>query len=89
MQQPTSFIGRWLEILRPGYERVTHIEDPQERLRALEKEAIATSIDNLSGFPFITEAIENEDLQLHGVFFNISEGELEVLAETGRGFAPV
>ncbi|MFT6222567.1 MAG: carbonic anhydrase [Paracoccaceae bacterium] len=89
LQQPTSFIGRWLEILRPGYERVTHIEDPQERLRALEKEAIATSIDNLSGFPFITEAIENEDLQLHGVFFNISEGELEVLAETGRGFAPV
>lgn len=79
LRQSTSFIGRWLEILRPGYDRVADIADAAERVRALEREAVAVSIANLSGFPFVAEAIEAEDLTMHGLFFDISEGVLEVL----------
>lgn len=86
--QPTSFIGRWLEILRPGYERVTGINDRPARLRALEKEAVVTSLENLWSFPFVRAAVEGERLALHGLWFDIGEGRLEAYAP-GAGFAAV
>ena len=85
LAEQTSFIGRWLDILRPGYERVVGMEDEAARISALEREAVAVSIDNLSGFPFVAEAIDREELSLHGLFFDISEGLLEALdGPTGR-----
>lgn len=48
LNEKTSFIGRWLEILRPGYDRVAHIEDPVQRIRALEREAVQVALDRKS-----------------------------------------
>jgi carbonic anhydrase len=78
LARETSFIGRWLEILRPGYDRVCQINDEPMRLRALEQEAVVTSLVNLWSFPFVREAVEAERLALHGVWFDVSEGTLEV-----------
>ncbi|MDV7144055.1 carbonic anhydrase [Tropicimonas sp. TH_r6] len=85
MESKESFIGRWLEILRPGHERVAHIEDEPTLLRALEKEAVVVSLENLWEFPFVRKAIEEERLSLHGLWFDIGEGTLEhYLPEEGR-----
>jgi len=86
--QATSFIGRWLEILRPGYDRVLEINDRPARLRALEKEAVVTSLANLWTFPFVRQAVEDERLSLHGLWFDIGEGRLEAY-DTTTGFASV
>lgn len=86
LSESTSFIGRWLEILRPGFDRVTQIETAEDRIRALEKEAVVVSIENLSGFPFVAEAVESETLSLHGLYFDIGEGRLEMLEDTGNTF---
>jgi carbonic anhydrase len=89
LAEQTSFIGRWLEILRPGYDRVLDEPDAAERIRALEREAVAVSIANLSSFPFVSEAVGSEALSLHGLFFDISEGRLEALDGESGTFAPI
>jgi carbonic anhydrase len=84
----SSFVGRWLEILRPGYDAVAHLTEGPERMRALEREAVAVSLRNLWGFPFVRAAVEAERLSLHGLWFDIGEGVLEVF-HADRGFVAV
>ena len=74
--EKSSFVGRWMEILRPGYERVKDVADEAERLRALERQAVLTSINNLQSFPFVAERRAAGDLLLHGLWTDIAEGSL-------------
>ena len=77
LEEKSSFVGRWMDILRPGYEKVKDIEDSTAQLRALEKEGILVSLENLMTFPFVQEAVERGDLSLHGLWNDIGEGTLE------------
>ena len=47
LEERTSFVGRWMDILRPGYEKVKDIKDDDERQSALEKQAVVVSLENL------------------------------------------
>jgi carbonic anhydrase len=88
LEEKTSFVGRWLDILEPGYQRVADL--PQDQiLRALEKEAVLVSLENLMTFPFVRDAVAADRLTLHGLWHNIGEGELEQYDPTRAGFAPV
>ncbi|MFV0358641.1 carbonic anhydrase [Tropicimonas sp.] len=89
LQEKGSFVGRWLEILRPGYERVAGIEPESERIRALEKESVIVSLENLWEFPFVREEVEAERLSLHGIWFDIGEGRLEHFLPDERCFVQV
>ncbi|MFC0279391.1 carbonic anhydrase [Falsigemmobacter intermedius] len=88
LEEKSSFVGRWMDILRPGYERVIHL--PQdEQVDALEKQAVLVSLENLMSFPFVRAAVEAEELTLHGLWTSIGEGSLEQYdAERGL-FVPV
>jgi carbonic anhydrase len=88
LEEKSSFVGRWMDILRPGYERVKDIEDEPARLRALEQEAVLVSLENLLGFPFVTEARKAGRLSLHGLWTDIAEGTLEAYVP-GEGFVEV
>ncbi|NDR55630.1 carbonic anhydrase [Aliiruegeria sabulilitoris] len=89
LEAKESFVGRWLEILRPGHERVAHIKEEDKLLRALEKETVVVSLENLWDFPFVREAVEAERLSLHGLWVDIGAGTLEhYLPELGE-FTPV
>jgi len=76
LEEKTSFVGRWMDILRPGFERVSSIQDPAEQRRALEKQSVLVSLENLMTFPFIKDAVDNENLTLHGLWTDIGEGGL-------------
>ena len=52
LEKSSSFVGRWMDILRPGYERVKDIKDEAERVARLEREAVLVSVENLMSFPF-------------------------------------
>jgi carbonic anhydrase len=73
----SSFVGNWLEILRPGYERTDNVRDPVERVKAMELEAVRISLQNLMTFPFVREAVEEERLTLHGLWHDIGAGTLD------------
>jgi len=77
LEQRTSFVGRWLEILRPGYERVRHIDDTAHQLAALERQTVVVSLENLMSFPFVAGRVAAGTLSLHGLWHDIGSGVLE------------
>ena len=87
LEKSSSFIGRWMDILRPGFARLQDGDDAT-RTTALEKEAVLVSLENLMSFPFVKEAVESGTLSLHGLWNHIGDGSLESYdAETG--FHPI
>lgn len=89
LEEKSSFVGRWMDLLRPGYERVKDIADPTERAQALELEAVKVSLTNLMTFPFVQEAVAQERLTLHGLWNDIAEGALEQYDPVTDGFTVV
>jgi carbonic anhydrase len=86
LEEKSSFIGRWMDILRPGYERLS--PGPKAaRLTELEKAAVVVSLGNLMTFPFIQEAVADDMLTLHGLWNDIAAGGLEQYDEETGGFA--
>ncbi|GGO59822.1 carbonic anhydrase [Roseovarius pacificus] len=89
LEEKSSFVGRWMDILRPGYERVKKIENEDKRRHALEKQAVIISLENLMTFPFVAEAVEKGTLTLHGLWHEIGEGGVEQYSPTTGGFTPI
>lgn len=77
LELETSFVGRWLEILRPGYERVRDMADAGAQLRALEQQTVVVSLDNLMSFGFVADRVTDGTLTLHGLWHDIGSGALE------------
>ncbi len=75
LEEKSSFVGRWMDILRPGYERVLQVPEV-DRKAALEKESILVSLENLMTFPFVRDAVESGNLTLHGLWTDIGDGDL-------------
>jgi carbonic anhydrase len=84
-----SFVGRWMDILRPRYEVVKGIPDEAERLRALEKQAVMISLENLMTFPWLSAKVASGELTLHGMWTDIGEGGLEYYNPGAGTFLPV
>lgn len=84
--EPTSLVGRWLDALRPGYQHVKDIEDPEDLQTALEKEGIQLSLENLLGYPFVRTAVDADELTLHGIWANISDMDMETFDGAVRRF---
>ncbi|PIE12024.1 MAG: carbonic anhydrase [Rhodobacterales bacterium] len=76
LEEKSSFVGRWMDILRPAYDDLPEGDD-SKRLAAFEKSAVLVSLDNLMTFPFVREAVEEGRLSLHGVWNDIGSGGLE------------
>ncbi|WP_273500433.1 carbonic anhydrase [Paracoccus sphaerophysae] len=87
LDEATSFVGRWMDILRPGYERIKHLPE-EEQISALERAAVEVSLDNLMTFPFVAAAVEAGELSLHGLLHDIRDGQLWSLDGKG-GFASI
>ncbi|GHC56569.1 carbonic anhydrase [Neogemmobacter tilapiae] len=87
--EKSSFVGRWMDILRPGFERTADVADAEERVKAMEKQAVLISLENLMTFPFVRDAVENDHLTLHGLWTNTGEGELHQFDPAIGSFAAV
>jgi carbonic anhydrase len=86
LEEETSFIGRWMDLLRPGYDSLP--AGPRAgRIAALEKAAVVISLDNLMTFPFVRARVEDEMLTLHGLWNDIGTGGLEVYDPGHAAFA--
>ena len=62
LEKKDSFVGRWMDILRPTFDSVSSIKDKREQERQLEKLAVVTSLENLMTFPWLKEAVEKDEL---------------------------
>ncbi|HVM23045.1 MAG TPA: carbonic anhydrase [Sphingomicrobium sp.] len=83
-----SFIDGWIAVLDEARAKVL-AEQPDDPQRALEMEAVKTSLRNLRTFPFVAERERAQRLKLHGCYFAIAEGTLYELDEAEGEFRPV
>jgi carbonic anhydrase len=87
----SDFVGNWMSIAERARTRVSahaHAHDPDATRLACEHETVRVSLENLKTYPWIAERVAAGRLRLHGSFYQISSGVLELLGEDG-GFAPV
>jgi carbonic anhydrase len=83
-----SFVDDWMTIVSDARDRVLH-DCTGDRQLALEHEAIKVSIANLRSFPFIADREAEGQLKLHGAWFAIASGGLQVLDEASGRFEPI
>ncbi|WP_281708132.1 carbonic anhydrase [Phaeobacter italicus] len=84
-----SFVGRWMDILKPKFSLVEDIEDADAQARQFERQAVVASLENLMTFPFIDSAVRDGTLSLHGLWTDIGEGGLECYDPRAGRFQPV
>ena len=89
LEAASSFVGRWMDILRPGFERTSAVPAGVDRMRAMEKEAVVISLENLATFPFVRAALLDERLTLHGLWTDTGAGGLEQYDPATGGFVAI
>ena len=90
LEKSSSFVGRWMEILREGYNRVAAKGGSRaEQISALERECVLVSLENLMTFPNIREHVKAENLALHGLWMDIRDGGLEAYNPASGTFEQV
>ena len=86
-----DFIGKWLAGVRDVAAAVEHdhAHGPAERLTAVEQASVEHSLANLRTFPWIRIRESKAQLTLHGAWFDIGQGELNVYVEAERRWTVV
>ncbi|MCG8444678.1 MAG: carbonic anhydrase [Hyphomicrobiales bacterium] len=84
---PGDFIGKWISLIAPAADRLQqvgfHGTDAQGRM---ERASILQSLDNLRTFPSIEALVFQGDLTLHGAWFDIATGALEIFDRGTKQF---
>lgn len=89
LEKPESAVGRWVENLRPAFEKVQAIPDEQTRVDQLERQAVILSLENLMTFPYVKDAVHDAKLSLHGMWVDIGSGRLEQFDPDAQQFEAV
>jgi len=90
LEDKASFVGRWMDILRDGYEKaIAAGGDRASQISQMEREAIMVSLNNLMTFPFVKEKVNSGDMSLHGIWLNIRDGGLEQYVSGAGNFQKI
>ena len=86
-----DFIGKWLAGVRDVAATVEHDHNisAAEHLTLVEQASVEHSLANLRTFPWVRVREGKSQLTLHGAWFDISQGELNVYDEGQRRWAVV
>jgi carbonic anhydrase len=60
--------------------------DLDEQACACSRKAIAASLENLKSYPWIADKITRQQMNLHGWYFNLANGDLEEYNSEQQGF---
>ena len=77
LDSPDSFVGSWLQVLRPAYERMQcELQPGQDPLVVLEQASVLQSLDHLLTHDFIRTRVNAGTVTLHGTWLDIRSGEV-------------
>lgn len=84
-----GFIARWMSMLDEARDKiVAEMGEGPEAIRALELESVRVSLANLRTFPCVPVREAAGKLKLHGAYFAIADGVLNLLDEETGVFSP-
>ena len=89
LYEDSNFVASWLEILRPSFNKIPKELSLKNKIKSLEKQTVLTSIENLTTFPFIINAIKDETISLHGLWHDIGSGKLMFFDAKSNDFISV
>lgn len=87
-----GFVAQWMSIADSAKAMVLEKHpnaDVDTLCRECEQESIAISVKNLLTFPFISEAVANNRLQILGLYFDLEDGQLFFLDDQTHSFQEV
>jgi carbonic anhydrase len=76
-----NHVDKWLTLIYPAkHEAILEAlhTDNKNIFEITEKNNIKLSLQRLMTYPYIVKALENGELELHGWWYNIKKGELEI-----------
>lgn len=85
---PGDFIGKWMNLVKPAAAQIQGEAGMSvaQRQTALERVSIRNSIANLRTFPCVQILEDRGKLKIHGVWFDISSGELWIMDHVSNEF---
>jgi carbonic anhydrase len=85
-----DFIGQWMSLIAPAAKNLGPPTEPiADYIERLCKESIRQSVQNIRTFPWAKNLEERGKLKLHGAYFGVADGRLQVLDEASGSFEPV
>lgn len=83
-----SFVSSWVDISKDAKKRTLArcAHDDDEKYTICEQESIITSIENLMTFPWIKERVDNKAVHIHGWYYTMREGRLDVFDQATNEF---
>ena len=79
-----DFVANWMRMAEPARLMAEDARlPPTERQRFCEQCCVKLSLSNLASFPWVAERIDGGDLSLHGAYFGVASGKLELLRDDG------
>ena len=76
-----TFIDTWLSIALQAKEKALTLANQNEDVcSCCEKEVIKISLNNLKTFPFIQDKLKSGKLELHGWYFCLESGNIEIIS---------
>ena len=87
-----QYINRWVSLACPAVHKINE-ENPNEsdtdKSRLCEEAAVLLSLENLLSYSWIEEAVQNEKLSLHALYYDMHKGCLNVWNAEKEDFEPV
>lgn len=87
--EPEQALDKWTSVAEPAARQVLADmpnADLDEQACACSRKAIAASLENLKSYPWIADKITRQQMNLHGWYFNLANGDLEEYNSEQQGF---
>lgn len=88
LANPASAVGRWVSMMRPSFEAIAGT-DKEADIHEMERANVLVSLYHLRDFPYVAKALDDGELQLHGLWHDIAAGALHYYDEDADAFAPL
>ena len=79
-------LDNWINPIKISFNNINKNLPDKDVIKSLEKMSVVNSLTNLKNYPKINELIIENKLMLHGLFFDISKGDLSKYNEISNKF---
>ena len=85
-EKERNSLNQWIDNVKSAYNIIDKNQSELNCIKALEKQSIINSIENLKNYPDIKKLVLEKKLTIHGLYFEINSGRLNQYNEITKKF---